>query len=45
MHTPIRQDVILLNTGNMNAAALSLMAYLKGEKTKMTLRAFGYGVP
>jgi molybdate transport system substrate-binding protein len=45
MHTPIRQDVILLNTGKMNAAALSLMAYLKGEKTKMTLRAFGYGVP
>ena len=45
MHTPIRQDAILLNTGKPNDAALSLMAYLKGEKTKRTLRAFGYELP
>jgi len=29
----------------MNDAALSLMAYLKGEKTKRTLRAAGYELP
>jgi molybdate transport system substrate-binding protein len=42
LHSPIRQDAILLARGKDNAAAAALLAYLKGEKAKAVIRSFGY---
>lgn len=41
-HAPLRQDAVLLSSGQDNPAALALLAYLKGEKARTILRAFGY---
>ena len=45
MHTPIKQDAVLLLRGNANPAAVALLAYLKTEKTKAVITSFGYEVP
>ncbi len=42
MHAPLRQDAVVLANGKNNPAALALAAYLKGEKARATIRAFGY---
>ena len=42
MHTPIKQDALLLNAGQSNPAATALMAYLKGDKARGIIRSFGY---
>lgn len=42
LHAPLRQDAVLLSSGKDNPAALALVAYLKGEKARAILRAFGY---
>ncbi|MDP3654403.1 MAG: molybdate ABC transporter substrate-binding protein [Rhodoferax sp.] len=42
MHAPLRQDAVVLANGKNNPAALALVAYLKGEKARATIRAFGY---
>lgn len=42
LHTPIRQDAVLLNTGKDNAAAQALMQYLHGEKARAIIKAYGY---
>lgn len=42
LHTPLRQDAVLLSTGRDNPAASALLAYLKGEKARAIVRAFGY---
>lgn len=42
MHTPIRQDAILLNKGRTNPAAIALLDYLRGEKARAIIRAYGY---
>lgn len=42
LHSPIRQDAVLLAKGKDNTAALALMAFLKTEKTKAVIRSFGY---
>jgi molybdate transport system substrate-binding protein len=42
LHEPIRQDAVLLTTGRGNAAARALLEYLKGDKAKTAIRAFGY---
>jgi len=42
MHSPIRQDAVLLSKGGPNPAARALMAYLKSDKAKGIIRAFGY---
>lgn len=42
MHAPIRQDAIVLNTGKDNAAASALMEYLKGDKARAIITAYGY---
>lgn len=42
MHSPIRQDAVILAKGAANPAAKALMAYLKSEKAKGIIRAFGY---
>lgn len=42
LHSPIRQDAVLLSKGRGNPAAEALMQYLRSDKAKVTLRAFGY---
>ena len=42
LHTPIRQDAVVLSTGKDKPAALALAAYLKGEKARAIIRAYGY---
>lgn len=42
MHTPIRQDAIVLNQAKDNVAAKALMDYLKGDKARAIISAYGY---
>lgn len=42
MHAPIRQDAIVLQRGKGNPAADALMQYLRGEKARAVIRAYGY---
>jgi len=42
LHDPIRQDAVLLAGAKDNAAAAALLAYLKTDKAKAVIRAFGY---
>lgn len=42
MHTPIKQDALLLNAGRDNAAAAALLKYLQGDKAQAVIRSFGY---
>ncbi len=44
MHSPIRQDAVLLATGKDNAAARALLAYLKTGKVKKIIRSYGYQI-
>lgn len=44
MHTPIRQDAIILSPGKDNPAAKALMAYLKGDKAIAIIHSYGYGI-
>lgn len=44
MHTPIRQDAVILSSGKGNAAAVALMKYLKGDKARAIIRAYGYDI-
>lgn len=42
LHTPIRQDALLLSSGKRNAAARALLDYLKTDKARAIIRAYGY---
>lgn len=42
LYTPIRQDALLLNKGRDNAAASALLQYLRGDKARAIIRAYGY---
>jgi molybdate transport system substrate-binding protein len=42
LHEPIRQDAALLNAGAAKPAAAAWLDYLKGEKARAVIRAFGY---
>jgi molybdate transport system substrate-binding protein len=42
LHQPIRQDVVLLTTARNNTAAVALLQYLKSDKAKAIIRAYGY---
>ena len=44
LHSPIRQDAVLLARGKDNAAAVALMAFLKSDAAKAVIRSFGYGI-
>lgn len=44
LHTPIRQDAVILAHGKDNPAASALVAYLKTEPAKAVIRSFGYDV-
>lgn len=42
LHRPLRQDAVLLATGQNNPAAKALLAFLKTDKTRAVIRSFGY---
>ena len=42
LHAPIKQDAVLLAKGQGNPAATALLAFLKGEKARAFIRAYGY---
>ena len=42
LHTPIKQDAILLNNAKYNVGAIALMNYLRSEKARTIIRSFGY---
>ncbi len=44
LHKPLQQDAIVLNAGKDNTAATALMVYLRGDKARAIIRAFGYGL-
>ena len=43
LHSPIRQDAVLLQAGAHNAAAAALLAYLKTPAAQAVMQAYGYG--
>lgn len=42
LHEPIRQDAVLLKAGETQAAARSLLQYLRSEAARAVIRASGY---
>lgn len=42
MHAPIRQDAVLLKTGENQPAARALMAFLRSDAALAVIRSFGY---
>ncbi len=42
LHSPIRQDAVLLARGRGKPAAISLLDYLKGDKARAIVRSYGY---
>lgn len=44
MHSPIRQDAVILLKGAANPAARALADYLKSDKAKGIIRAYGYDI-
>jgi molybdate transport system substrate-binding protein len=44
LHRPIRQDAVVLTKGKHDPAVAQLMKFLKGEKARAIIRAFGYGI-
>ena len=42
LYKPIRQDAVLLRKGQSNVAATALLQYLKGDKARSVIRAYGY---
>ena len=42
LYSPLRQDAVLLNKGQGNAAAAALLQYLKGDKARAVIRGYGY---
>jgi molybdate transport system substrate-binding protein len=42
LHTPLRQDAVLLMRGRDNRAAKSLLAFLRTNKSRTVIRSFGY---
>ena len=44
MHTPLKQDAVLLNPGKDNTAAHALLKYLQADKSKTIIRQYGYAL-
>ena len=42
LYDPIRQDAVLLKTGENNPAATALMRYLRSDSARQVIRAYGY---
>lgn len=45
LYSPMKQDAILLKTGENSAAAKALMDYLQSAEAKAVIGSFGYGMP
>ena len=44
LHSPIKQDAVILSKGRDNAAAKALMNYLKGPQAGAIIKSFGYQI-
>ena len=44
LHSPLRQDAVQLTRAKNNKAAAALLGYLKTDKAKAVMRAYGYEV-
>lgn len=44
LYSPIRQDAVLLDNGRGKAAAEALLKYLKGDKARAVILAYGYAL-
>ena len=44
LHTPIRQNAVLLTRGVNQAAAQALIKYLQSDAAKSVIQAWGYGL-
>lgn len=44
LHSPLKQDAVLLRKGRDNRAAMALLAYLQSEKAKTVIRSYGYAL-
>lgn len=42
LHSPIRQDAVLLTNGKNSSAAKALMDYLKSEQATIIIKSYGY---
>lgn len=42
LHSPIRQDAVMLAKGKDNPAAAALLAFLKSDKARAVIQAYGY---
>lgn len=45
LHAPIKQDAVLLKKGQGRPAAADLLKFLKGDKARGIIRAYGYELP
>ncbi|MFM8632118.1 MAG: substrate-binding domain-containing protein, partial [Betaproteobacteria bacterium] len=45
LHSPIQQDLVLLQRGKANPAAQQLIEFLLSENAKAVIRAYGYALP
>ena len=44
LHTPLKQDAVLLNAGKDNAVAHALLKYLQGDTAKAIITRYGYAL-
>ena len=44
LHTPLKQDAVLLHHGKDNTAAHALLNYLQADKAKTIIRQYGYAL-
>ena len=44
MHTPLKQDAVLLTVGKDNPAAHALLKYLQADKARTIIRHYGYAL-
>ena len=44
MHSPIRQDAVVLERGKDNPAAAALMQYLKSDAARTVIKSYGYEI-
>jgi len=42
LHTPLRQDAVILRPGQGQPAVLALANFLQGDEARAILRAYGY---
>ena len=44
LHSPLKQDAVLLTPARANTAAIAFMAFLKTDASRATIRSFGYEI-